>query len=288
MVKIKHSKYKNTGLLFNLLTRQLTSDVLEGKESPCIKVIEKYFKGKSILAKEYKLYEAITSLRDTSPEKASATLTTVLELSAKFNKDILTKHKYNLIKEIKEHYDLEEFFSIKTPEYRTYAATYCLMEAHNTPDLVNPDTIIENKTTLLKAMTTPTVTREDSRESLIEEFSKYDNDLRLLTYKILLEKFNKKYTTLLPEQREVLKEFIVSVSSSKKLKNTVNSRIEAIKEELNTLNNTVEDNVLKIKINELLNHVTPVKANERVKDSHLVTLMSQYELLKELRNGESK
>lgn len=285
MLKIKHSKFKNTGLLFSLLTKQLTSDILKEQDSPCVKLIGKHFKGNSALAKEYKLYEVIATLRNTSTEKASATLTTVLELSTKLNREALNRQKYNLIKEIKEHYNIDELFSIKTPDYKTYAATYCLIEAHNTADLVNPNFIIENKTTLLSSMTAQPVSKENSRESLIKEFSKQDKSLRLLAYKVLLEKFNTKYTTLLPEQKEVLKEFITSANSNKKLKSSLNERMELLKEELNGLLDNVTDDILKIKITELLNNLQPIKANEKVKDNHLITLMAQYELVKELKNG---
>jgi len=284
MNKIKHSKYKNTGLLFNLLVKQLTADVLEGKDSACAVLIQKYFRTGSPLSKENKLYQTVVSSTNTSTNKANAIVSTVLEISRKLSRDRLLKLKYDLIKEVKNSYDLDEFFTIKVPEYKVLAATYSLIEAHNTSELVDPDTIIGNKTTLLEHMTQAMLTDEDSRESLIEEYAKYDDDLRLLTYRILLEKFNTKYKTLLPEQKTVLKEFVTSVSSTKKLKTFINEQIKGIRESLQGLKEEITDEILKIKLTELLNYVTEIKVTEKVEDNHLVALMNYYELIEELKH----
>ena len=286
MNKIKHSKYRNTGLLFNLLVKQLTADVLEGKDSTSSTLIKKYFHAGSILSKENKLYQAIAESVNVHTNKANAIVSTVLEISRKLNKERLLKLKYDLIKEIKASYDLDEFFTIKIPEYKVLAAVYTLIEAHNSAELIDPDIIISNKTTLLEHMTQTLPTEQDSRESLIEEYSKYDDDLRLLTYRILLEKFNTKYKNLLPEQKSILKEFVTSVSSTKKLKNFVNEHIKTVRENLEKLKDTVEDEILKIKLNELLNYIVEIKNNEKIDDNHLVALMNYYELIQELKRAK--
>jgi hypothetical protein len=284
MNKIKHSKYRNTGLIFNLLVKQLTSDILEGRNSASSTIIKKYFSNNSDLSKENKLYQVITENINVGTGKANAIISTVLELSRKFNKEKLTKAKYELIKEVKENYDLNEFFSIKIPEYKILAATYTLIECHNTEDLIDPDIIVANRTTILEHMVQEKTSQEDSRDSLIEEYSKYDHDLRLLTYRILLQKFNNKYSTLLPVQKEILKEFIVAVSSTKKLRTFANEHIGKIKTTLQDLNNKVGDEVLKIKINELVNNMSEIKVNEKLEDNHLIALMNYYELIEELKN----
>lgn len=284
MNKIKHSKYRNTGLIFNLLVKQLTSDILEGRNSASSTIIKKYFSNNSDLSKENKLYQVVTENINVGTGKANAIISTVLELSRKFNKEKLTKAKYELIKEVKENYDLNEFFSIKIPEYKILAATYTLIECHNTEDLIDPDIIVANRTTIIEHMVQEKTSQEDSRDSLIEEYSKYDHDLRLLTYRILLQKFNNKYSTLLPVQKEILKEFIVAVSSTKKLRTFANEHIGKIKTTLQDLNNKVGDEVLKIKINELVNNMSEIKVNEKLEDNHLIALMNYYELIEELKN----
>jgi len=280
-MKIKHNKFRNTGLIYELLVKQVTADILSTKESPAISILKKYFTGKSPIVKEFKLYEFILKNKGISQAKAETTLSTITELSRKFDQNVLKKHKYNLVKEIKEHYDLEDFFSIKVRDYKALAGLYCLLEAQNTPVLVDPKALIDNKMTVLEHLTSSAQDPDKVKDTLVEEFSKYDKDLRLLTYKILLEKFNEKYSTLHPEQKSILREFINSVDSTTKLRTTVNDEIEKIKFRILT-NLPKVNEIYKIKINEIVKGIVPVTNKQKVDDETLSNLMHYYELVHEL------
>jgi hypothetical protein len=284
MKYIKHSKYKNTGLLFELLVRQIASDTIYKKESPAVNILKKYFNENTSLGKEYKLYEFIDKHTKLNNVKAETTLATVLEMSKRINKDKVKSLKYELIKEIKKHYNEDEFFTIKIKNYKTHAALYCLLEINGTKDLVDPESIVENKTTILEHLTGTSVNTTEVRDNLIEEYSKYDKDLRLLTYRILLEKFNKRYTNLLPEQKNVLREFIQSVSSSKKLHNFVSEELVKIKDSIKNTQAKVTDNIVKIKLEEVYKNIKDLDKSEKINDSHLVNLMQYYELVAELKS----
>lgn len=284
MKYIKHSKYKNTGLLFELLVRQIASDTIYRKESPAVNILKKYFNEKTPLGKEYKLYEFIDKHTKLNNTKAETALSTVLEMSKRINKDKLKSLKYDLISEIKANYKEDEFFTIKINNYKTHAALYCLMEINGSNDLVDPQAIVENKTTVLEHLTGNSISQTEVRDNLIEEYSKYDKDLRLLTYRILLEKFNKRYTNLLPEQKNVLRQFIQSVSSSKKLYNFVNEEIVKIKEDIKKTESKVSDRVIKIKLEEVYKNISKLDKSEKINDSHLVNLMQYYELVSELKS----
>ena len=201
-MKIKHSKYRNTGLIYELLVKQIAADVLENKESKAIKILKKYYSGTSTLAKEYKLYEFVVKNNAVNQSKAETIISTITEVSRKFNQKTLKKEKYDLISEIKSNYNIDEFFSMSVRDYKALASLYCLLEAQNNSDLVDPNFLVSNKTTLLEHLTSKKQNEDDVKDSLIEEYSKYDKDLKLLTFKILLEKFNSKYKDLLPEQKK--------------------------------------------------------------------------------------
>ena len=228
-MRIKHSKYKNTGLIFELLVKQIAADTLDKKYSPAVNILKNFYTGKSALVREFKLYEFILKNKSVSQSKAESIVSTIIEVARSINADILKKQKYNLIKEIKEKYDLEEFFSISVKDYKPLAALYCLMEAHKVSDIIDPNFLVDNKTTLLEHLTKEQQNKKEVRDTLIEEYSKYDKDLKLLTFKILLEKFNSKYGKLLPEQKNILKEFITSVDSSARLRNVVNEELKELK-----------------------------------------------------------
>jgi hypothetical protein len=283
-VKIKHSKYKNTGLIFELLVKQVAADTLSRKESPAIKVIKKFYTGNTSLVKEFKLYDFILKNKGVGSKKAETIVSTIVEISRKLDLDSLKKQKYELIKELKQHYDLEEFFSMKVDTYKPLAALYCLLEAQNTPDLLDPNVFVNNKTTILEHLTQTKHSEGQVKDALIEEYSKFDKDLRLLTYKILLEKFNNQYKDLLPEQKNILKEFIVSANSSIRLRNIVNEEMIKLGKDISTLKAKITDSVVRIKLEEIQKAIIPVKNTQKVDDNHLVSLMQYYELVNELKN----
>jgi hypothetical protein len=283
MKYIKHSKYKNTGLIFELLVRQIAADTISKKDSPAVQILKKYYGDNSPVGKEYKLYEFVQKHTKLNALKAETTLQTILETFKKLDQNKIKTLKYDLVKEIKDHYNIEEFFAIKVNNYKTYASLYCLFEISNTRDMIDPESIVENKTTILEHLTGTSVEQSEVRDNLIEEYSKYDKDLRLLTYRILLEKFNKRYTNLLPEQKNILREFIQSVSSSKKLLNFVNEELVKIQDEVKANHKKVKDQVIKIKLQEVLKTIKPVEKTEKITDSHLVNLMQYYDLVAELR-----
>jgi len=282
-MRIKHSKYKNTGLIFELLVKQIAADTLDKKDSAAVQILKKFFTGKSALVREFKLYEFILKNKSVSQAKAESIVSTIIEVARTIDKDTLKKQRYNLIKEIKDNYNIDEFFSISVKDYKPLAALYCLMEAHKVTDVIDPNFLVDNKTTILEHLTKEEQNKKQVRDTLIEEYSKYDKDLKLLTFKILLEKFNSKYDSLLPEQKNILKEFITSVDSSARLRNIVNEELEKLKQIINKLKDTVQDEIVAIKLQEVAKGIQPVAKTKRVTDDHLVNIMQYYELVQELK-----
>ena len=282
-MKIKHSKFRNTGLIFELLIKQVASDTLDNKDSAAISIIKKHFANKSTLAKEYKLYEFIVRNRNVSQSRAEAIVSTITEVSRKLDQKVLKKQKYDLISQIKESYDINEFFGIQVRDYKALAALYCLLEGQNTETLINPQMLVDNKTTILEHLTSQPQDENEVKDALVEEYSKYDKDLKLLTFKILLEKFNDKYKDLLPEQKRILKEFITSVNSGTRLRNIVNKELDTLSSIVAELAAKVDNQVVKIKLDEVSKAIKPVSNKERINDNHLVKLMQYYELVNELK-----
>jgi len=282
-MKIKHSKFRNTGLIFELLVKQVASDTLNNRDSAAVGIIKKYYAGKTTLSKEYKLYEFITKNKNVSQSKAEAIISTITEVSRKLDQTNLKKQKYELISEIKQNYNLEDFFSIQVRDYKALASLYCLLEAQNNSTIVDPQILVDNKTTLLEHLTASPQKEEDVKDTLIEEYSKYEKDLRLLTFKILLEKFNSNYKDLLPQQKKILKEFITSVDSGTRLRTVVNEELLEIASEIKLLSGKVKDEVVKIKLGEIAKTVRPLSNKEKITDTHLVNLMQYYELIEELK-----
>ena len=281
-MKIKHSKYKNTGLIFELLVKQIAADTLSKSESPAVRILKKYYTGNSALVKEFRLYEFILKNKNVSQTKADTIISSIIEVSRKLDRETLRRQKYDIIKEIKEAYDLDKFFSTSVRDYKPLAAVYCLMEAQNSPDLSDPQVLIDNKTTILEHLTETVQSEQDVKDKLIEEYSKYDEDLRILTYKILLEKFNGEYGDLLPAQKNILKEFITSGSSQVGLRTIYNKEVETVREQISSFAENTTDSVLKIKLNEILKVILPLDNKTKVDDSNIVEVLQYHELVSEL------
>lgn len=282
MSKLKNSKYKNTGILFELLIRQIASDILSNKDSHAALLIKKYF-SKTELAKEHKLYQTLINVNSLSETKAESLIDTVSRLSEKLNKSVLRNEKYNLIKEIKNYYDLEDFFKAKIQNYKVNAAVFNLLEAHNSVNFIDPKIIVDNKVTLLEFLTQKPVNKNQVKDKILEEYSKQDKGTRILIYKLMIDKFNDRYSTLLPEQKSLLKEFINNVSNTTTLKEYINSQIQNIKLELDILTKNITDKKTQIKLKEVNSILNLIPKSSSINDDDILNLMNYYELLYELR-----
>ncbi len=280
-MKIKHSKYKNTGLLFELLVRRITSDTLSGKPSPASVILKKYFVNTE-LGKEYKLYESFFSKKGVSEVKASTIISVILESSKKLNKQKLRKEKYNLIKELKQHYSVEDIFKTKISEYKEIASLYKLIECYNSDLANNPNELIDIKVNLMEHLTQSSVDKDKVANTILEEFGTYDKDLRVLTYKILLEKFNSKYSELNSNQKRILREYINSIDSTSYLKEFYNTEIAQLRIQLTERSKKVNDKVLKIKLDEVKKFLTPLSKTDKVSSENLVDLLQFYSLTEKL------
>jgi hypothetical protein len=281
-MRIKHSKFKNTGILFELLVRQIASDTVSNKDSAAINLVKKYF-NKTELANEYKIYQVLTSSNTLSEAKAETFINATLGASSRLNKSILRKEKYNLFKEIRESYNIEEFFKAKINNYAEYAAIYNLIEAHNSTEFIEPTQIIDNKVTLLEHITRKEINKDGVKDRILEEYASMDKGTRLIAYRVLLERFNKKYSTLDTRQRNVLKEYINNISNTTVLKEFVNNQYSLLRNELTELSNKVTDKTIQIKLTEVISLLQPLGKTQNVKDENLISLLQYYQLANELK-----
>ena len=280
-MQIKHSKYKNTGILFELLVRQITTDTLDGKDSPAKDILKKYFV-KSELGREYKLYETLLKKTSLTEGKANVVVSTLIDSSKALNRGAIKRQKYNLISEIQKHYNINEFFNHKLPNYKIYAAFYTLLEITNTPEAVDPEQTINNKVTILEHLTAAKITEGKVRDEVMSEFENADKDVRLLAYKLVLENFNEKYDTLHPKQKSILKEYITSIDNTPRLREFYTNKVTEIKNELAILNKKTKNQATKIKIDEIITVINPPAKNAKITDNDLVDLLQYYDLINEL------
>jgi hypothetical protein len=282
MKKIKHSKFKNTGVLFELLVRQITLEVLNGDKNENAKnIVKEFFAPNTELNKELRLYDILLKEKYSSETKADRLVETVCDAHAKLNQLALSKEKFNLIKEISTKFDIEQFLSSPITNYKVLASIYKVFESKRTDgydikDIFNSKiTLIENITSKPAQLSKPA---EDKK--LIETYKQQDKDLRLLTYKILVETFNKKYTNLNESQKNLLKEYINNISNTTKFKDYVGTQLPTIIAELNSIKSKLKDKVTQIKLSETISVLEKMKIGKTVSDSQVSSIMLSYELIK--------
>lgn len=283
--RIKHSKYRNSGILFELLIRQITSDLMYSRDSKAVSILKKYFKNTE-LSKELTLYNTILKAPSLSESKAEILISTVCEQSKKLDQELLEKEKYNLIKEIKKHYNLDDFFKAKIKDYKVSAAIYTVLEAANSKSLIDAEQILSNRVIVLEHVSQPALLKGDTTP--VAEFVQEDKEIKSLSYKFLVERFNKKYNTLSSEQKEILKEYINNVSDTVQLKTFLNKKLEEAKNTLARLSEKVDNKVTAIKLQEVVKNIRSISTNQSIKDDHLIALMQYFELIKEIKNATAK
>jgi hypothetical protein len=277
MNKINHSKYKNTGIIFEMLVRQLTNESLTNQDSKAIGLIKKYF-SKTELAKENKLYQTIIQSNQLNESKAESTINTVIELNKKLDKKQLNKEKFNLIKEIKNNYNIDEFFKSSISNYKALASIYTLLES-NSIDNVNPSLIINSRLNIKDYLTENKIPQDSP---IYEELSKMDKGERFLVYKLMVENFNKKYLYLDKDQKEILREYINNISNPSKLKLIIDKKLRNLKESLLKNSSKITDQITKIKTEETIKMIDPILESKKFKDDYIIALFHYQDLNKEL------
>ncbi len=290
MKKIKHSKFKNTGFIFELLVRQITAEIISSNKSVAENILKENFNGKKELSKELKLYQYLINEKYNSESKADQFITTILEARKRLDEKKLMKEKYNLIKEIKEKYNIDEFVKSPVSNYKVLASIYKLFEVITTGEQYEPTDIVSSRFTIAENIINTSIQNKDQKikDAVLEEYKKQDEDLRVVSYKLLVESFNVKYKNLTDEQKGLLREYINNINNTGKLNEYVSNEVTKLVEELKEVGSKISDKVTKIKLAETIANIKRVKSVKKIKEQHLSALMMTYELLKELKNNLNK
>lgn len=283
--RVSHSKYKNTGILFELLARQVTADTLNGREnSPALGIIREFFGLKSELGRELQLYRALLEAANLSEPKSLKFIDLVLEQRVKLSNAKLNEQKYHLVKSIKDAYPLKDFLQSKIPNYKVYASIYKTFVFESASDKIKIFDIADaagSRFTIVEHMSVASKPEEQAK-TLIETFKAEQEDLRLLTYRILVDRFNEKYSGLSAEQKILLREYINNISNTNSLREHINSEVPRIQQEIQARLRSVDDKVVRIKLQEVCNQMKTIKKGNTVRDNQVSALMIGYELVKEI------
>ena len=290
MKKIKHSKFKNTGFIFELLVRQITSEIMSSSKSVAENILKEHFNARKELSKELKLYQFLINEKYNSEAKAEKFIDTILDARKQLDEKKLIKEKYNLIKQLKETYNIDEFIKSPISNYKTLASIYKIFEVVSTNERYEPTDIVNSRFTISENIINSSIQNKEIRikDAVLEEYKKQDEDLRAISYKMLVESFNNKYKNLTEEQKLLLREYINNINNTGKLNEYISTEIIKLVNNLKEVGSKVSDKVTRIKLAETISNIRKIKSVKNIKEQHLSAMMMSYELLKELKNSLNK
>jgi len=284
---VKHNKIKNTAILYELLSRQITVDVLNDTKSPkSVELFKEFFNKNTELGKEYELYSILLEKKYKNDSHASQLVEAVVKSRRKLSNRRLNNEKYSLIKTIKENYDIKEFFNTRLPNFKIMASVYKLFGTETGKEDFGPVQKTDSVITITEHIVNSDKKVKES-SLVVEDYAQQDKDLRLLSYQLLVDKFNTKYKSLNESQRNLLKEYINNVSNTNSLKEFIDNEVIKIKRALKKLLPNVNDKITKIKLAEAIDYTDSATKGKVVKDKHVVALMRYYELIKEIKSVQS-
>jgi hypothetical protein len=287
MRKIKHSKFKNTGFLFELLTRQVTLEIINGTEEKAKGIIKEFYGKGTEMSKELRLFNLLINEKYNSEAKAEKFIDAILEAHTKIDYKSLQREKYNLVKSIKENFEIKNFLSSPVTNYKILASIHKLFEGKKN-DILDVKDVFDSKLTLVEHISSNSPTLKEKEDKLVEEYRKQEKDLRLLTYKILVETFNKKYTNLNADQKGLLREYINNVNNTSKFNEYFEKELIKTITSLHEMYKGMKDKITKIKLRETINVLKKQKVGKKITDEQVSALMMSYELIKEINNVNGK
>ena len=280
MKKLKHSKYKNTGILFEMLVRKLTSETLSSNKTVTVDIIKKYFGKNTELAKELYLYNSLMKEQFKSEAHALDYIRTVKAAHDKLNQSVLKRQRYNLVKEISEKFVFDDLAKIHISNYKALASINMIFEHAETD---NPRQISAYKSVIVEHVTMP-AKKTQVKDFITEAFEAQPKEIRLLTYKLLVDKFNAKYSSTLDEsQKQLLNKYITNVNDTVALREYVEKIIPKIKSDLSMQANQIADKATKIKVKKLSEMLCTVENMKTIKESHILSLLRYFDLVRELK-----
>jgi hypothetical protein len=263
-----------------MLVRKLTSETLSSDKSVTIDIIKKYFGKNTELSQELNLYNSLLKEHRFKTEASAYEYIRMIKSAHdKINQNSLRRQRYNLVKEISEKFKFEDISKIHINNYKVLASINMIFE-HAESD--NPLQLMECKR-VIASNTLLTENTNIKKDSVIEKFQTQSKDMRLLTYKLLVDKFNEKYSGLTEDQKHLLNKYVTNVNDTTMLREYVQKIIPNIKKQLFAEAKRIDDKVVKIKVEKLSEMLCNVENIKVIKESHILSLLRYFDLIKELK-----
>jgi len=281
---VKHNKRRNSGLLYEFLTRKISEALVEGdnkKSSTVLKILKKHFKSGSELYSEFRIINALMKTSVTSEAVAYSIVNEAKTAIQKHDVSMLDKQKSYLIKHINYTINDPLFYDQPIAEYKTYATIQTLINEWRKSGDKDLKLIAEHEMALVKWLLSE---KAEDNDSVLSEHSTGTN--RLLV-KVMMEKVNEKYgESLTSKQKEVIREYVWSTANDnvERIKNKLNETRDELLKSLDVyVTNQSENGYLISQLNEVRGKVIAEDVSN-VNDELVARFMNYMKLTDEFQN----
>ena len=278
-MKLKHNKKRNTAFLYEALVKELTKSIINKngeKKAAISSIIKENFSKSTLLGKELGLYKTLDETANVDIYTAERLVEETRRSYNSLDKQQIFETQTRLINLINKHISTGVFSNF-VPNYKNLAT---IAQIFN--DDLSPKERVLLERNLISSMSSKTT----------EVKSKNMEPIDSLVYKKIIEGFNEKYgSDLLEEQRELLKNFIVSFSDNGlSLKMFLNEEIGRLKDKTNEVLQTPEvssDQNMTAKATRILEKLDSFKKGVAINEDMIEFVLKTQKLVSEtLENGD--
>lgn len=276
----KHSKLKNTGVLYELLTRQVAVDIINSKPPVALNLIKRFFNKNSELAKEYSIYQSIINNRGLDATKSSVLLESIKDSYSSINTKKIQEEKYRLIEEINKSYD-NNFWSARVDSYKLHASVFHLLESINGSQFSDPLKLAESKLTIMEHLME---TKEKTEiDTILEDYRKYNDVQRKYIFQQMSSHVQKRLANMNTAQRNFMLDYM-TFGTGVKMTAIINENIDRLKKQLLEHSYSADDPT-RVKLKEVVHQLNHIKSN-RANDADIIRILEHMDLVDELNNIE--
>lgn len=284
---IKHSKIKNTGLIYQVLIRQIITEGINNKDVKSLEILKSHFKKNSQLYKQLQLYKMLKQSKFDNQKKADQFIQKILEFRTRLDNKKIKNQKYSCVKQMIDKYDIKQLFSIPIQQYKTYASIYKLFQSACEKNMYNPTNIVQSRYNITTQLLANNSSKTQNSDQILEQFKKQSKQIKTLALRQLIKNYNKKYSSLNTQQRNVLKQYINNITNHNSMNQYIHKMIPLMNSRIKTLLDGISNNdeVLKIKLVEVKNNMSKVN-NIKTIDDKVYTVLNILQLLKQVQSME--
>lgn len=267
---MKHNKKRNTAFLFEALVREMTRASMRGdkqRKDKILGVIKEHFSKGSLLYKELNLYKSIYETKEADPIMAMKIIVECRNEYKGIDKKELFKKQSFLISEINKTIS-QNVYNAFVPNYRSLASI---------AQLFSDETTAKSKV-LLEEQLVKEMTYRKQQEQPVKQMDE-------VAFRQYVKVFNREYSELLPEQKNILGLFMTDHNA---LVSYLNEEIERLRGSMTAsleLEEIKSDQIMTENAKKII-HIIDQMGKQKVNEQTIIEVLKIQKLVSEIESND--